>query len=399
MANTLSSNPSTESQRIPSPAADRHGIGTAAVWFGALGGPIVLTAVLVRLSGQQQRDYVFLYLGLVAVVGVVRGLWPALLAGAISFGLVDWFFVPPVGTWTIADEQDIVNLLAFLAVAGLVGLLANRRREAQLRAEALARQLREVNAELVRLNTEQAQAAQAELRLARSEQQIKALQEADRLRQELLANVSHELRTPLAAILTESTSGKPNEQRMRTIAAEARRLKALVDDMLDMARIEARALRLELEPVRLGDVVAAAIERLQRNHAGRAVDWDVKSGEPVILADWHRLGQVFDNLLANADRFSPDGAPITIRAVQERPGLVTLTVADKGPGVAPELRDRLFERFSRGDSEAGLPGTGLGLAIVKGLVEAHAGSVWLDEPSEGGGATFSFTLPLAVDQQ
>jgi signal transduction histidine kinase len=129
------------------------------------------------------------------------------------------------------------------------------------------------------------------------------------------------------------------------------------------------------------------------------VDWDVKSGEPVILADWHRLGQVFDNLLANADRFSPDGAPITIRAVQERPGLVTLTVADKGPGVAPELRDRLFERFSRGDSEAGLPGTGLGLAIVKGLVEAHAGSVWLDEPSEGGGATFSFTLPLAVDQQ
>jgi K+-sensing histidine kinase KdpD len=360
---------------------------------------VLLTAVLVRLSGQQQRDYGFLYLGLVAVVGVVRGLWPALLTAAISFGLVDWFFVPPVGTWTIADEQDIVNLLAFLAVAGLVGLLANRRRETQLRAEALARQLREVNAELVRLNKEQAQAAQAELRLARSEQQVKALQEADRLRQELLANVSHELRTPLGAILTESTSGKPSKERMQTIAAEARRLKALVDDMLDMARIEAQALRLDLEPVSLGDVVAAAIERLQRNSPGRAVDWDVKSGEPVILADWHRLGQVLDNLLANADRFSAVGAPITIRAVQERPGLVTVTVADKGPGVAPELRDRLFERFSRGDSEAGLPGTGLGLAIVKGLVEAHAGSVWLEEGTDGSGATFSFTLPLATDQQ
>jgi K+-sensing histidine kinase KdpD len=354
---------------------------------------------LVRLSGPQQRDYVFLYLGLVAVVGVIRGLWPALLAAAMSFALVDWFFVPPVGTWTIAGEQDIVNLLAFLATAGLVGLLANRRRRAQLQAEALARQLSEVNAELVRLNKEQAQAAQAELRLARSEQQIRVLQETDRLRQELLANVSHELRTPLGTILAESTSGKSDQKRMSTIAIEARRLKALVDDMLDMARIEARALKLELEPVRLGDAVAAAIERLERSNPGRPVDWDPKAGEVEILADWHRLGQVLDNLLANADRFSPGHAPIGIRASLEQPGLVTMRIADRGPGVPDNLRDRLFERFVRGDSEAGTPGTGLGLAIVRGLVEAHAGSVSLDESDDHVGAIFRFTLPLAVDQQ
>src|SRR6202165_2680408 len=166
-------------------------------WAAALVGPALLTLALIGLGHQQQRDYVFLYLGLVAVLGVFAGLWPTLLAAGISFLCVDYFFVPPFGTLTIADQQDIVNLLAFLATAGLVGMLGSRRRSVLLQAEALAQQLEAVNAELVRLNKEQAQAAQSELRLARSEQQIKTLQEADRLRPELLPNVSHELRTPL----------------------------------------------------------------------------------------------------------------------------------------------------------------------------------------------------------
>ena len=145
--------------------------------------------------------FVFVFFGLVAVVGVFRGIWPALVCATMSFLLVDYFFVPPIGMFTIADEQDIVNLVAFLATAGFVGLLGSRRRTAQMHAEALALQLQEANTELVRLNKEQAEAATAALRLARSEQQIKALQESDRLRRELLANVSHELRTPLGTIL------------------------------------------------------------------------------------------------------------------------------------------------------------------------------------------------------
>src|SRR5690348_702842 len=90
-------------------------------WAAALGGPVLLTLVLVRVGGPEKRDYVFLYLALVAVLGVLRGLWPGLAAAVVSFLLVDYFFVPPFGTLTIADEQDVVNLLAFAATAGLVG--------------------------------------------------------------------------------------------------------------------------------------------------------------------------------------------------------------------------------------------------------------------------------------
>jgi two-component system sensor histidine kinase KdpD len=376
------------------------------VWLIALIGPGILTAALVDLGGTQKRDYIFLYLGLVAVLAVVRGLWPALLAAAISFLLVDYFFVQPLYTFTIADEQDIVNLLAFVATAGVVGLLASHRRRALLQSEALATQLRAVNAELVRLNQEQAQAAQAALRLARSEQQIRALQETDRLRRELLANVSHELRTPLATILTESTdpSGPStvNEAKgkLATVAAEALRLEALVNDMLDMARIEGGALDLDLVPLGLNDAIAAAVDRLSHASSQRVVAWD-QAVDIEVLADWDRLGQVLDNLLANADRFAPMDTPITVKASNEQPGLATIRVIDRGPGVATELRERIFERFVRGDSkvdEASSSGTGLGLAIVKGLVEAHAGSVALDESPDGVGAVFRFTLPLAPEQ-
>jgi K+-sensing histidine kinase KdpD len=373
-----------------------------AVWAVALAGPPAVTAALYQSSHQTQRDYVFFYLALVAVVAVFRGMWPALTCAAISFLLVDYFFVPPLYTWTIADEQDLVNLSAFLATAVLVGLLASRRRNALLQMEALARQLQQANSQLIRLNKEQAEAAQAALRLARSEQQIHALEETDRLRRELLANVSHELRTPLGTILTESTD--PGNQRnptetahaLSTIAAEARRLNALVADMLDMTTIEGGALQLDLVPVDLADAIESAVERLHRVSPEREVAWDREAAHVDALADWDRLGQVFDNLLSNADRFGPAGTPIAIEVSHDQPDLVTVRVIDHGPGIPRDLRDRIFERFFRGQSNGGTGGTGLGLAIVRGLVEAHAGTVAVED-REGAGAVFRFTLPEVDD--
>ena len=374
------------------------------VWLVALAGPAALTGVLLGISGAEKRNYVFLYLALIAAVGVLRGFSPALLAAVVSFAFLDYFFVPPFYTFTISDPQDVLNLVVFVVTAGLVGILASRRRRALLESQALARQLRDANSELVRLNKEQAEAAQAALRLARSEQQVRALQESDRLRRELLANVSHELRTPLGTILTESTDPSAPltvadaERRLGTVAEEARRLEALVDDMLDMARIEGGALDLNLEPLGLADALTAAAERLHHASPKRAVEWDRLAAGVDVLADWDRLGQVLDNLLANADRFAPTGTPITVKVFEEEPGLATVRVMDRGPGVAADLRERVFERFVRGDSKTDpseSTGTGLGLAIVKGLVEAHAGSVALEASPDGIGAVFRFTLPLA----
>jgi K+-sensing histidine kinase KdpD len=386
--------------RLPRRAAD------VAAWLGALLGPVLITAMLVPVRVSEQRDYVFIYLGLVAVLGVLRGLWPAMVAAALSFLLVDYFFVSPVGTLTIADEQDLVNLVAFVTTAGLVGLLASQRRKALLRAEALGRDLRQTNSELARLNKEQAMAAQAALTLARSQEQIRALQEVDRSRRELLANVSHELRTPLSTILTESTSSVTEadssaelHRRLRTITDQAHRLKALVDDMLDLAVIEAGALELHFQPVRLADALQAAVERLHSKSPERRVDWNEQSAVVDVLADWSRLLQILDNLLANADRFGPPGTAIEVQVEAGSGGLVTVRVRDHGPGVASELRGRLFERFAHGPGEKGsaeTAGTGLGLAIVRGLVEAHAGSVMLEEG--GAGASFRFTLPRAGDE-
>jgi K+-sensing histidine kinase KdpD len=370
------------------------------IWLSAVGGPIVLTASLLTVGGAEQRNYVFLYLGLVAVVAVLRGMWPAALAAVLSFALLDYFFTVPYYTFTMSRPEDAVNLLVFLVAAGLIGALASRRRRALLQSEALTRQLRDVNAELVRLNKEQAEAAQAALRLARSEQQIRALQESDRLRRELLANVSHELRTPLGTILTESTdssherSAEAVSRAMGTIAAEARRLNSLVADMLDMATIEGGALELDLVALDLADAIESAAERLHRASPERHVAWVREAAHREVLADWERLGQIFDNLLSNADRFAPKSTPIDISVAQEQPGLVTIRVSDQGPGILADLRESIFERFFRGDSNGHPSGTGLGLAIVKGLVEAHAGTVAVDY-GRGPGATFRFTLPEA----
>ncbi|HEV3123958.1 MAG TPA: ATP-binding protein [Candidatus Dormibacteraeota bacterium] len=368
----------------------------------AVAGPAALTAILVHLDTGQRRDYVFLYLGIVAVLGVTRGLWPAVVAAALSFLLVDYYFVPPVHTLTINDEQDQVNLAVLLGVSGLVGGVGSWRRHTQLRAEALARQLDAANAELTRLNREQSEAAAVAVRLAKTQQQVSILEESDRLRRDFLGNVSHELRTPLSSILTGSTAllARPDLPKglhddLASIADEARRLNRLVGDMLDMAQIEGSGLELRLDNVTLVEAVEAAVDRLHLAAPSRRVDVKV-DGSLAVLADWDRLGQILDNVLNNANRFSPPETPITVQATSGARSMIVIRVIDEGPGIPAELHDRVFERFVRGTSGgAERAGTGLGLAIVRGLVEGHAGRVWLDDADGHQGAAIAFSLPSA----
>ena len=379
----------------------------------AIGGPIAITALLSLVGPASARDYVFLYLALVAVLGTLTGLPSALTAAALSFLLVDYFFVPPVHTLTIADPSDLIDLVVFAAVAVAAGGVGSGRRHAQIEAERLTAQLRHTNEQLEQLEREQAEAAAMAVRLAQTQQQVRVLEASDRLRSDLLANVSHELRTPLASILTGATDllarprlPAPVHADVEAIIGEARRLERLVSDLLDMARIEAHAVTLDPVEIELGDAVEAAAARLRLASPARPVAISLPPDGLEVLADWDRLGQILDNLLQNADRHAPPGTPITVEATPGKRAMVVVRVIDRGPGVPEEQRERIFERFVRGiddgqpEGEAGRPaqsGTGLGLAIVRGLVEAHAGRVWIEDPERGEGARFAFTLPAVVN--
>jgi signal transduction histidine kinase len=167
--------------------------------------------------------------------------------------------------------------------------------------------------------------------------------------------------------------------------------------MLDMARIEGRALRLDPADVDLRDAVQAAVERLHLISPSRVVLSDFDETIEV-TADWGRLGQVLDNLLRNADLYSPAGTPIRIEAARGKRSMVVIRIIDQGPGIPVEERERVFDRFVRstaGSDDAHRGGTGLGLAIVRGLVEAHAGRVWVEESRDGEGTRLAFALPAA----
>ena len=375
------------------------GIGVALV------SPPILTLVLARLPSSEARAYVFLYLGIVVSLGLLTGLVPALVAAAISSVLAEYFFLPPVDSLSLANPRDVLYLVIFfVSGAGVGGVAALRRRSIE-EARELSRTLVAANGELERLYREQAASARTAIRLAQTQQQVSALRDADRIRRELLQNVSHELRTPLASILTGATvllgrsdlTGSVHDG-LAGIVTQSRRLDRLVGDMLDLARIEGHALELRLEPIDVGAAAEAAAARLRQTRPSRTVQVVAEPGSLEAVADWERLGQVLDNLLVNADRYAPPSSPIEIQVAPGARGTIVTRVIDHGPGVSANMRDRIFERFVR-DEDTGVEGTGLGLAIVRGIIEAHAGRVWLDDPESGGGAVFAFTLPAAPVEQ
>jgi two-component system, OmpR family, sensor histidine kinase KdpD len=367
--------------------------------------PPLLTLVLARLPVSESRAYVFLYLGIVVSLGLLSGLVPALVAAAMSAVLADYFFLPPFDSLSLASPSDVLYLVIFFVAGAAVGGVAALRRRSNIEARALSRTLAAANNELERLYREQAASARTAVRLAQTQQQVSALRDADRVRRELLQNVSHELRTPLSSILTGATVllarsdvATPVREGLTGIVTQSRRLDRLVGDMLDLARIEGHALELRLEPTDVREAAEAAAARLRQSHPTRVVRVETEPGSLDAVADWDRLGQVLDNLLVNADRYSPHDSPIEIQVAPGARGTIVTRVIDHGPGVAAAMRDRIFDRFVR-DEQAPAEGTGLGLPIVKGIVEAHAGRVWLDDPASGGGAVFAFTLPAEPVEQ
>ena len=233
-------------------------------------------------------------------------------------------------------------------------------------------------------------------------QQALIRMESERLRNSLLAALSHDLRTPLAALvgLAESlTLTKPEmsiEQSdiLRDIVEQARRMNALVNNLLDMARIQSGEVKLRREWQSVEEVIGSAIKSMHAALSRRHVDVALPHDLPLVEFDAVLIERVLSNLLENAAKYTPDATAIHIGARVEGSELV-IEVSDHGPGVPASQRDAIFEKFTRGSRESATPGVGLGLAISRAIVEAHHGRIWVGDATTGG-ARFAFTLPLGT---
>ena len=233
-------------------------------------------------------------------------------------------------------------------------------------------------------------------------QDMTPLQDLERLRAEFLGMVSHELRTPLTSIrgsantlLDEGATLDPVEMRQfhRIIFDQSERMRGLISDLLDVARIEAGSLSVNPGPEEVSALVEEAKGVFVAAGGGGNIRIELPPDLPMVMADRRRVVQVLNNLLSNAVRQSPESSVIRMQAASDAVH-VEVSVTDLGRGIPADMLPRLFRKFSRSADEE-QEDTGLGLAICKGIVEAHGGRIWAESDGPDTGARFTFTLPVA----
>ena len=307
-----------------------------------------------------------------------RNLFIGVAAGAIVLALLLGFVL----SWSVIGPiQSIDTRLAAIASGDFSGHVNVTNRD---ELGALAANVNRMNDELQRL--------------------YKALETTSQHKSDFLANMSHELRTPLNAIigfsqvLREGMVGDVTQKQVEyldDILSSGNHLLALINDVLDLSKVEAGQVELQVAPFSLQDALERGVSmvREQATTEGVQVTLHKNGGLDVVSGDERRIRQVIFNLLSNAVKFTPEGGQVDVSAARVN-GEMRVAVADSGPGIAAEDLDRIFEEFQQ--TEAGAQqreGTGLGLALSKRFVEMHGGRLWC-ESEVGKGSTFEFTLPL-----
>jgi two-component system sensor histidine kinase KdpD len=254
--------------------------------------------------------------------------------------------------------------------------------------------------EVIRTFAGQIGLALASMRLAKDAEAARVEADASRARAALFSSVSHDLRTPLASITAAVTSllgedarfdPRDRSELLETIRQEAERLNRLVGNLLHLSRIRAGGLAPAKTPTAIDEVIEGVVARLQTLLQGHDLRLVLREDLPEVPMDVIQIDQVLTNLLENAAKFSPEGSEIAAFAARWQDA-VRVRITDRGPGIPPEDRERVFEPFYRADGDTG-PGTGLGLAIARAIVEAHGGRIWI-EGVPGGGTAVLFDLPV-----
>lgn len=244
-------------------------------------------------------------------------------------------------------------------------------------------------------------------RTGQLEEAVQAAEIANHAKSDFLASMSHELRTPLNAVigfsqlLQEQYFGKLNEKQaeyVTDILESGQHLLSLINDILDLAKIEAGKMELELSKVIIKDLLGSSLIMIKEKALVHGISLDIDTTEDLenlkIMVDERRVKQVMFNLLSNAVKFTPDGGAIRVEGKKEEEEII-ISVSDTGIGIAPEEQERVFEEFyqTRNTIKDKTPGTGLGLPVTKSIVKMHGGRIWVESEGPDKGSRFTFTLP------
>jgi len=327
------------------------------------------------------------YIPGVLLVATIWGLRLGLMTALFSALAFNWFHIPPVGHLSIADSRDLVALVIFVIAAATSSTLAEL---ARARATEAERQREETGKALAELEILAAERDRMEAEAIEAE----AFRRSDDLKTVLLRSISHDLRTPLTSMIAAgaalgSSSATPRERQDLSAAVvdEGRRLSRLVENLLDVSRLETGKAEPHRELVAVGEVLEAARRSLGARQEGVRLAVDAEL--PAVSVDVAQLERAFANVLENAVRHG-DGNPVLVRSRQIGPQVV-VRVVDQGPGIPEPQRRHIFEPFySAGLGESA--GVGLGLAIAKGFIEANGGEIAV-ESIPGQGSTFVVSFP------
>jgi len=382
-----------------------------------------------KIFGSRVGGYLFAVIGIAAVAAVLApfherlssttvalalllivlfaatgwGSRPALLAALLGVTCFNYFFLPPVYTFTIADPQNWVALAAFLITALVAGELSARAKRRAEEAEAGRR-------EIERLYNEYRVAAERA-------RQAEVFEQSERLKSALLDAVTHDLRTPLTSIKAAVTTlldeagadsqvildDEARQDFLEVINEEADRLNHFVENMVELARIEAGAISLRRRWSSVEDLVAMARVRAEALTRGHRLEVEFENEIPAARVDPSLIAEVLYSLIDNAAKYSPAGSRIKISASRAADEMILIAVEGEGPGIPAHLRERVFDKFFRATSDGatslGRPrGLGMGLAIARGIIEAHGGRIWVESGAGGVGARVAFIIPVGDEE-
>jgi K+-sensing histidine kinase KdpD len=344
------------------------------------------TAALLPLRAHLNLAAIALLLMIAVVGGSIRfGRLAAFAAALLASLSLNFFFIPPYHTLSIARTDNVIAFVAFLVTGVLAGHLSATAHEEAQRAEQQRAQAESLYAELQRsVDVRRAQEAQIQ---------------TERIKTAFLDAVTHDLRTPLTSIkaaattLQQQVSADKDSVRelLAVIVEESDRLNDFIEGMVELARIEGGHASLRMSRVRVSELVDAARDRAAGRLRDHRLDVVVSEDLPALLADRLGIAEVLYTLLDNAAKYSRAYSRIAVLAavVGEE---MQITVEDEGRGIPSAMRTRVFDRFVR--AENGKSGFGMGLAIAKAIIDAHHGRIWVDGRRSGQGTAVTFTLPL-----